>query len=101
MHNWISLVLVLATIYAMNIPFGYWRFKEKKLSLMWFLTIHVPIPFIFVLRSYFQVEHGWVNTPLLVVFFFGGQKTGMMIHQSWARKIPTGKFIFMDIFKHF
>ncbi|MEK7773662.1 MAG: hypothetical protein AAB307_04890, partial [Deltaproteobacteria bacterium] len=34
-----------------NIPFGYFRAGVKKLSFKWFLYIHLPIPFIFVLRN--------------------------------------------------
>ncbi|MEE9613908.1 MAG: hypothetical protein V3W31_03010 [Thermodesulfobacteriota bacterium] len=50
-----STVMILAAITAaallLNMPFGYMRASAKKFSVMWFLYIHIPIPFIFALRS--------------------------------------------------
>lgn len=46
-------ILAILTIAALvlNLPFGYLRVKTKKFSVMWFLYIHLPIPFLFVLRT--------------------------------------------------
>jgi hypothetical protein len=98
--NITSLAMVLLSIWTMNIPFGYWRAKVKKFSAGWFGAVHIPIPFIFILRRAFEVNHGWINTPLLVLFFFTGQKVGVIINNRLSKKMDTGKFIFSDLWKY-
>lgn len=34
----------------LNLPFGYLRAGTRKMSVLWFLYIHIPIPFLFMLR---------------------------------------------------
>jgi len=99
--NLLSLLLVLFSIWLMNIPFGYWRAKVKKFSVGWFGAVHIPIPFIFILRRIFEVNHGWINTPLLVLFFFTGQRVGVILNRNFSKKITTGSFLFTDILKYF
>lgn len=36
---------------ALNIPFGSYRSLTRKFSLAWILAIHLPIPFLVILRS--------------------------------------------------
>ncbi len=50
-HDILVLLMLVAAALALNLPFGYLRSRTKKLSIMWFLYIHLPIPFIFVLRT--------------------------------------------------
>ncbi len=44
------LLLVTLGAFVLNLPFGYFRAGVEKFSVKWFLYIHLPIPFIFVLR---------------------------------------------------
>lgn len=75
-------VLALLTIAALvlNLPFGYLRVKTKKFSVMWFLYIHLPIPFIFVLRN--MAGFGYKFIPVLVVGAVLGQLLGGRLNAS-------------------
>ncbi len=44
------LFLLTAFAFALNLPFGYLRGKTRKFSFLWFLYIHLPIPFVIVFR---------------------------------------------------
>lgn len=38
------------SIFIVCIPFGAWRIRTEKRSIPWMLSIHLPIPFFFLLR---------------------------------------------------
>ncbi|KXS44935.1 MULTISPECIES: hypothetical protein [unclassified Candidatus Frackibacter] len=65
--------LVLITI-LINLPFGAYRTKTKKFSLKWFLSIHIPIPFIYLMRI--KSGYGLKIIPLMVLAAFTGQLLG-------------------------
>ena len=50
---------------GLNLPFGAWRVRTRKLSLPWFLSIHLPIPFLFVLRRAFGLHWPWIALSLV------------------------------------
>jgi hypothetical protein len=66
-------------VFFLNIPFGYWRANVKKLSLQWFLAIHIPVPFIIALRIFGGIGFIWYTYVFLVGGFFLGQKVGSML----------------------
>ena len=70
----LSLVIIL-----FNIPFGYLRQGTKKFSFYWFLYIHLPVPFVILMRSAFDVELSFKTAPLLFGSFFLGQFIGKKI----------------------
>ena len=72
----ILMILLLVTFFALmlNLPFGYLRSKEKRLSVMWFVYIHVPIPFIFLLRKYAGLDYRVI--PVIVIGAIAGQFLG-------------------------
>lgn len=74
------MVLLLITLFALaiNLPFGYLRFKTKKFSLMWFLYIHLPIPFIFLLRTYAGLDYRVI--PIIAMGAIAGQMLGGYIN---------------------
>ena len=74
-----TLVLISLLVLAINIPFGYWRSNVKAYSLQWFLAIHIPVPFIIVLRLVSEIGFAWHTYLLLVTAFFLGQKTGSVV----------------------
>ena len=49
-EGWLRLGLTAAVILLLNVPFGYWRAKSRKLSLSWFLAIHLPVAGVIGLR---------------------------------------------------
>lgn len=75
-------VLALLTLaaFVLNLPFGYMRVKTKKFSVMWFLYIHLPIPFIFVLRT--MAGFGMKFIPIMVLGAVLGQLIGGRLNTS-------------------
>ncbi len=65
--------LVCAAV-ALNIPFGAYRATVATFSVRWFLAIHLPIPFIFLLRI--GAGYGYSFIPWLFVGAVGGQLAG-------------------------
>lgn len=72
-------LIVTVIIFFINIPFGYWRAQVRKFSWQWFLSIHLPIPFIIFLRHYSGVGFALYTYPLFVGAFFLGQLSGKYI----------------------
>ena len=77
--------LVVAT-FALNLPFGAYRVTVRKLSLKWLLAIHLPIPFIFLLRLSAGYSPWFI--PWLVVGAGGGQIIGGCVW-NWRRRRRT------------
>lgn len=71
-----KLYIVAAIVLLFNVPFGYWRANEKKFSLNWILSIHVPVPFIIGLRFLSGLGFAFMTYPVLVGAFFLGQYSG-------------------------
>ena len=58
----------------LNLPFGWYRHNTKKFSLKWMLSIHLPIPLVFILRR--ALGLGLWAIPFLVLFDILGQVGG-------------------------
>ena len=77
-----AVAVVLAT--AVNLPFGAWRATVRKFSWRWFVAIHLPIPFIIVVRLSFGL--GWWFVPFMFASAVVGQVLG-----SWLFKVLRAK----------
>jgi hypothetical protein len=60
--------------FLINLPFGYLRSKTRKLTFKWFLYIHLPIPFIFLMRTLAQFDIRYI--PVFVAAAIIGQLLG-------------------------
>ena len=92
------LILSLLTTFFLNIPFGYWRFFEKRFSLGWFLAIHLPVPVVFTMR--FMLSIPYYLIPIYVFFYFLGQFIGSKIAKNrllLGKKVS--KCLVMDLIK--
>ena len=58
----LTILIIGAT--AMNLPFGAWRTTVKRFSWKWFLSIHLPIPFIFLLRTALGLSAWYIPVSL-------------------------------------
>ncbi|MCL4499614.1 MAG: hypothetical protein M1335_05165 [Chloroflexi bacterium] len=67
-----------------NLPFGRWRAGVRTFSLKWWLSIHIPIPVIFVLRRSFGFD--WRAIPILFLADVAGQFIGSRLLAKWAPK---------------
>ena len=91
-----TVAIVLAT--AVNLPFGAWRTTVRKFSWRWFLAIHLPIPFVIVMRLSFGF--GWWFVPFMLASAVAGQILGSwffnlvrarLVKRSWfARSSGSG-----------
>jgi hypothetical protein len=72
MKNFLFTVFIL----LLNVPFGYWRYRSKKLSVSWILAIHVPVGIIIGSRFLFDMPYDLVLLPFSVGAFFIGQYLG-------------------------
>jgi hypothetical protein len=78
-----SIPLVVSLIilaFLISLPCGYIRQKYEKFSFMWFLLIHIPIPFIVMLRLRFGLD--WHFIPLTL----GGSIAGQIVGASAKRR---------------
>ena len=78
------LLFISIIVFALNIPFGYWRANVRRFSAQWFLAIHIPVPIIIALRMLSHVGFSWYSYVFLVGAFFLGQQTGAMVIR-WVR----------------
>lgn len=60
--------------FLLNLPFGYLRNKTKRLSLKWFLCIHLPIPVVLAGRLLSDVDFTFV--PIFLIAALAGQLWG-------------------------
>jgi hypothetical protein len=68
-----------------NLPFGMYRARLRKLSTGWFVAIHLPIPFIFLLRLGLGVSPWWI--PLGLTGAVIGQVVGARLAPASWRAI--------------
>jgi len=96
-----NLLLITLAVFFLNIPFGYWRANVKKLSIQWFLAIHLPVPFIVMLRFYGEIGFELYTYPILIGAFFIGQRLGAIINTKWKKtgNISVSSCLFADIYK--
>jgi len=65
--------------FLINLPFGYLRAGYKKLSFMWFLYIHIPVPFVIYIRHINNIDLTWTLAP----FLFGSYFLGQFLGRKW------------------
>ena len=82
-------LIIGLTILALiiSIPCGYIRQGYPKYSFMWFLLIHLPIPFIVLLRI--KAGINWHFIPLTVGGSFAGQIIGGVISRRRKQNAKT------------
>ena len=65
-----------AIVFVLNLPFGFWRAGTRRLSLPWFLAIHLPVPLVVAVRYLSGLSWKPVTFPVLIGAFFAGQLAG-------------------------
>lgn len=86
-----KLLIISLIILFFNIPFGYWRASVKKFSWKWILAIHLPIPFIILLRIVSGVGWHAITFPMFISGFFLGQLSGSTAYSLAHKKAPDKK----------
>ncbi|MEI6207131.1 MAG: hypothetical protein WCP20_10135 [Desulfuromonadales bacterium] len=88
MQGAIPLIGIVILAFVMSIPCGYLRQNFVKYSFMWFLLIHIPIPFIVLLRLKAGVS--WHFIPLTLGGSVAGQIVGGVISRRRRHNGKTG-----------
>jgi hypothetical protein len=98
-----NLTLVAVTIFLFNIPFGYWRANVKKFSLQWILSVHIPVPFIILLRIGSNIGFALYTYPILVGAFFLGQLAGksFFVQRKKVNMNPLSSCLVMDLYRSY
>jgi len=68
------ILIVSLSSYLINVPLGMWRVRYKKLSLPWFVILHLSVPIIIALRIYLKANPWFI--PLFIALAVAGQMTG-------------------------
>ena len=76
---------VALIVFALTLPFGYWKATVKRFSPRWFLSIHLPIPLVIALRIVSGLGWQFITYPVLVAAFFVGHFVGGRLYH-WRRK---------------
>ena len=102
-ENLLFMLLLLAACidFLINIPFGYWRANVKRFSLQWFLSIHLPIPFIILVRIYTGIGFAFITYTIMIIAFFLGQLVGTKYYARRTKVFPepVTSCLFMDTYR--
>ncbi|MCL5773319.1 MAG: hypothetical protein M1536_02940 [Firmicutes bacterium] len=93
---------VAAIVFALNLPFGYWRANVNRFSGQWFLSVHIPIPVIITIRILSGIGWHLITIPVTAGAFLLGQLLGGQIHYQLKKifKIPLSSCLFCDLMKN-
>ncbi len=75
--DWTHAALIGIASLAVNLPLGYLRAGSRKFSPMWFVYIHISVPFI----AYFRTSNHmppWAILPILACTLLGQLLGGLM-----------------------
>jgi len=65
---------IMLLVFLINLPFGYIRGNSRRFSRKWMMAIHIPVPFVFLIRIFSGLN--WTFIPLLVLSDIAGQIAG-------------------------
>ncbi len=71
-----TLAIVAAGVLLVNLPFGYWRAHTRRFSPSWWLSVHLPIPFVVGMRLASGLGWRLWTFPFLAGAYFAGQFLG-------------------------
>ncbi len=94
-----KLLSIAAVVFVLNIPFGYWRANVVKFSRPWFLSVHVPVPFVIALRIFSGLGWHWITFPVMISAFFAGQFAGGGLHRLLDGRdgVPVSSCLVLDL----
>jgi len=70
---------IMLLVFLLNLPFGYIRGNSKKFSRKWMMAIHIPVPFVFLMRILSGLSYTVI--PLLVLSDIAGQIAGAKLRK--------------------
>ena len=83
----VRIIVVLAAVIVVTLPFGFYRARTDKFSLRWFLAIHVPVIFVFLIRFGSHLSYAFL--PLTFAAFTSAQLLGAWAGRWWLSRRST------------
>jgi hypothetical protein len=83
----VRIAVVLAIVFVVTLPFGFYRAYTRKLSVRWFLAIHVPVVLVFLAR--YEAHLSYVFIPFTIATFAVAQYLGGRAGRWWIRRRPV------------
>lgn len=77
---------VLVAVVLVTLPFGFYRAYTRRLSLRWFLAIHVPVVFVFLARVEAHLSYAFI--PFTCLAFTTAQILGARAGRWWIKRRP-------------
>ncbi|MCE8423809.1 MAG: hypothetical protein J5U19_03875 [Candidatus Methanoperedens sp.] len=77
---------LMVIVFIINLPFGYMRSKATRFSKKWMMAIHLPVPFVLILRIASGLN--WTVIPFLILSDIAGQFAGGKIKRSLRMENP-------------
>ncbi len=65
---------LMLTVFLLNLPFGHMRSKAVPYSRKWMLAVHLPVPFVIILRIFSGFTMRVI--PLMILADIAGQLVG-------------------------
>ncbi|AFH50560.1 Hypothetical protein IALB_2857 [Ignavibacterium album JCM 16511] len=95
-----NLLIVAILTFLINIPFGYWRANVRKKSFQWILAIHIPVPFVVLLRIYSNIGFELFTYPIVIASYFFAQFAGVKFF-NYRKKLQllTSSCLIMDLYR--
>ena len=82
----VRIIAVLVTVVLVTLPFGFYRAYTRKLSLRWFLAIHVPVILVFLAR--YEAHLPYTFIPFTALAFASAQFLGGRLGRWWIKRRP-------------
>jgi hypothetical protein len=82
----VRIAAVLVIVALVTLPFGFYRAYTRRLSLRWFLAIHVPVPFVFLTRVEAHLAYWFI--PFTFAACVTAQIVGSKVGRWWIRRRP-------------
>jgi len=83
----VRIIVVLATVILVTLPFGFYRAYTRKFTLRWFLAIHVPVALVFLAR--FEAHLPYTIIPFTCLAFAAAQLAGARLGRWWIGRRPA------------
>ena len=77
MHQFYTFLFIAWLTFVLNIPLGMWRYSVKKLSISWFIALHMSIPVIVSFRIHAGLDVIYI--PAVIIVAVIGQRVGGQI----------------------
>ncbi len=85
----VRLFLVALATFLINLPCGFWRQGARKYSFSWILAIHLPVPFVVLMRLRSGLGFTWFTFPAVIGAYLAGQYIGARWRKSRSQMVVS------------